>query len=292
MVILIAFAVSLAAEVFCLSFAALLVFMVGTDRISGYRKETVTENINAILDFIWSGKDKKLRIISVNQGLHNYMGRVETLSKYIKEVQSSKGYEGLKQITYSDLRNKCYCPKLANLFPDVYEEISEVWKEVKRDACTDHNCGEKFINICTFIAFAALLFWFIPVLFLSKLLQIAYPWIIVGYLGYYQLLFAGEIHLFQMVMLMVYIGLQLMVLFLGIHVGRIQWYLWHCEPGGSAYWHGSNANKLSQAINEWYESVCWYPIVRKIVLQAMGNDIGPIVMDYCKSFQLSDSLLA
>ena len=256
--------------------------------------EALVQNatLSAILDFISEGSDKKLRIISINAVIDKCIFQLETqaiISDYINEVRFKKGYEGLKAITYSDLRNNGDNPRVASLFGDVYYQISTTWIEIKDKACGGRDCAEQTLNFFLFIAFSAFIFWFIPVLLLSKLLQIAYPWIIVGYLAYHRLLFSDEIDLFQLVMLAIYIGLQLMVIFLGIHVMRIHWWLWHIEPGCSyTWWSGITNSALKNKMNGWYEQVCWYPQAEKIVLRVMGHDIGSIVMEYCKSFKLSE----
>ena len=59
----------LAGEVVCLSGIAFMVYIFGTARIEDYGMEHVKNIINFILDFIQKGRDKKLRIISINKGL-------------------------------------------------------------------------------------------------------------------------------------------------------------------------------------------------------------------------------
>ena len=122
---------------------------------------------------------------------------------------------------------------------------------------------------------------------LSKILQVFYPWIIVGYLGYNKLLFSNEIDMFQLVMLAVYIGLQLILFFLGIKVFRIHWWLWHIVPGVLYNnWKLIDVADLEREVNKYYNNICWYPQVEIIVVNVMGKDIAKIIMDYCKSIQL------
>ena len=105
---------------------------------------------------------------------------------------------------------------------------------------------------------------------------------------YNDILLPGEIDIFQLVMLGVHAGMQLMVIFLGIHVMRIPWYLWHCEPGTTyTDWVGGET-RIVEAAEEWHEHDTWHPQIERIVLEVMRNDIRSIVMDYCRNIQLDN----
>eukprot|EP01083_Nonionella_stella_P150505 479576_1 len=199
----------------------------------------------------------------------------------------NEGYVGLQKITYANIRHNCGNPQVAALPPDVLSEIIDSFKDVKSNICNG-DVMDKFWNFIECITFSSLWFWVIPVLLLSKIVQILFPWIIVVYLVWNNLVLSGSIDLLQLVMLSVSIGLQLIILFLGIRVMRIHWYLWHIQPGiQSTYWKNVNAASLRKEVHSFYDNVCWYPQVEPIVMNSfLGSDIGRIVMEYCRSFQL------
>ena len=77
----------------------------------------------------------------------------------------------------------------------------------------------------TYVIGYYLFFIAFPVFTLCKILQALFPYVILGYLLCNNELF--NVDLFQMVMLFTFIGLQLLLLLLGISVFRIHWWLWH-----------------------------------------------------------------
>ena len=278
---------------FCLSFFALVLFAFGTLRIRDYWNKAANKNISWILDFIQNGRDKTLRAISVNQGYKRASGGsyAHSICSYTNGILDSEGYEGLKKLTYRDLRKNGGEDHgiIKSLCILVWNEIVDIHKNYK-DKIGRGDYVDKFFDIMQYLVFTTMAFVFVPILLLSKILQIAFPWIIVGYLAYHQLLFTNEIELFQMVMLWIYIGLQLMVVLLGIKVLRIQWFLLHIDPGRSSVYLDVNHAELVNNTKEYYENVYWYPISSEIVLKVFGNDIGYIIMDYCKNMKLvSDS---
>ena len=285
-----AFGACLGCELFCFSIIALIVFDYGSNRVISFEQENVHEMVSLILSFIQRGSDKKLRIIAVNQGIFKGTDSAK-LKGYLDQISDKQGYDGLNKITYSDMRNNCDNPRAANLFKDILYEINQEWKDNKRRANRDQGCDDWLYHGGKFIMFTVFVYVFLPILLLSKLLQIVYPWIIVGYLSYNGLLFSDKIDVFQLVMLMIYIMLQLFVVFLGVHVMRIHWWLWHIEPGARPWWGRANhAAKATTEMYKYYNDICWYPQVEEIVFRVIGNDIGLIIMDYCRSFQLNETV--
>eukprot|EP01083_Nonionella_stella_P233726 823201_1 len=295
MALLCGFAACLAFEVFCFSFFASAVYLFGTYRIEQHTSKHTSELVGLIFDFIFDGDDKCLRVLSINKGLNaRDHKKCTTICKFIDKTLNEESYAGLQKITYADIRHNCINPKAAAFFADFFGEMMNEIKRSKSKICDSHR--DTFDNFWDFIGFgmaASLLFWVIPVLLLSKIVQILYPWMIVIYLGWNHLLFSESIDLFQLVMLFVSIGLQLIIILLGIHVMRIHWYLWHVEPGIEyLYWRKINAVRLRKEVHSFYDNVCWYPQVEPIVMNSfLGSDIGRIVMEYCRSIQLVKQLL-
>ena len=125
-----------------------------------------------------------------------------------------------------------------------------------------------------------LLFVAVPIFALCKILQGIFPYIILGYLLYNEELL--NVDLFQLVMLFTFIGLQLILLVLGINVCRIHHALWHIYPGRN--WielkYDTDKNELLEKINEWYVSRIWIPFIQKYLDDLYGEDVARIIMDY------------
>eukprot|EP01083_Nonionella_stella_P148586 470688_1 len=187
--LLCAFGTCLGFEVFCFSIFAMCVFIFGTDRIADSRSKHTSKLVTFMLDFISRGNDKRLRILSINKGMHWVQNINPKLSIFIDRTLDVDGYEGLQKITYSDIRQNCNNPKIAELFPSLFEEIMDEWKGMKRDLGSHSDMVDTVGAVIGFFIFTLLFFWVIPVLLLSKILQILYPWIIVIYLTWNNLLF-------------------------------------------------------------------------------------------------------
>ena len=285
------FGVCLGFEVFCFSVIAVAVYHRGTCRIFMHREQSVQLILSSILNFIQNGKDKKLRILAINQGL-NEVAQVNNgslnLSKicdFSNKILKDEGFDGLRNVTYKDISDNTN----AKLFSAFWKNILDEYSDLKNDLGRG-NYIDKFMYFWMFIGYIMMIFIFAPILFLSKILQVLFPWIIFGYLVYNNLLFSNQIELFQLMMLAVYIGLQLILLVLGIKVLRIHWWLWHIFPGDTEMdLRNISVLHLEREVSEYYDNVCWYPQVEKIVLNVFGNDIGPIIMDYCKSIEMSQA---
>ena len=89
---------------------------------------------------------------------------------------------------------------------------------------------------------------------------------------------------FQLVMLATYIGLQIILVILGIYAIRINYWLWHVCPG-SNYINPSSKRIATEATN-WYEKIQWYPKVEKIIDNIYGPDITRIIIDYVRNIKI------
>ena len=177
-------------------------------------------------------QDRKLRILAVayciEQDIKEYdwgEKRNTATRDYIAKIEKDSGLNGLKNITYSDLRN--FCGKdafvmYAKFFPDWWDEIKS--HQPKKDdfrrciKCTGYDWDDKIWNFWPVIGYY-LFFIAFPVITICKILQGLFPYIILGYLLYNNELL--NVDLFQLVMLFTFIGLQLILMILGISVCRI-----------------------------------------------------------------------
>ena len=244
-----------------------------------------------MIEFIRNGdsKNRIIRILAVNKALNtvaDYHNRAVTLCKFINQKIKDGQYQKLSDITYADIRGNCGNTLKANLIKGFLSDLMEE-VEYRYDQWKTSTRMTVFFSFGQFTLLSCIVFIFGPIWLLSKLVQIIYPWIIVGYLLKNGLLFEGKIDIFQLVMLWIYIGLQLILLCLGVYVARTQFWLWHIEPGKTwTYWNVVKTGPLMERANRFYDDVCWYPQVTQIVLNSFGGDIGNIIMDYCKNMEL------
>ena len=235
----------IAIEIFCFSFLALGLYVLSTLRWDGYEERNVSEKLNGVIRFISNSscfnmnRDRMLRVLAVSScivtDIKTYdwqtMGPNKATREYIAKIERESGIKGLKKIKYSDLRNTCGKPedvRYANLFLDLWDEIKK-GKPTKNDIsdcrkCIGHDWEQKAWN-CTYVIGYYLCFIALPVFTICKILQVLFPYVILGYLLYNDELL--NVDLFQLVMLFTFIGLQLILVLLGISVCKIHWWLWH-----------------------------------------------------------------
>ena len=307
--VLIACAVGfIAIEIFCFSFLALALWLLSTQRWDGYAKQTKNEKLNGMLKFVFksaccSKNDRKFRILAVASSIPEdikeydwYNINTETRD-YITKIEKESGINGLQHITYSDLRNNCgradYV-RYAKFFPDLWYNI----KGAQPDAedfmnaikCTSNDWDDKMWK-CAWVLGYYLLFIAIPIFTLCKIVQGLFPYIILGYLLYYDELL--NVDLFQLVMLFTFIGLQLILLILGINVFRIHHALWHIYPG--RYWiplkSDTDKEELMKNINNWYLSRMWIPLIQDYLNNLYGEDVTRIIMDYYDNIECQSVLI-
>ena len=136
-----------------------------------------------------------------------------------------------------------------------------------------------------------LMFIAIPVFASCKILQAIFPYIILIYLLYHNQLF--NVDLFQFVMLFVFIGLQFIVLILGIMVFRIQYWLWHVDAGQSwiclSYSDSKPSTAFLNVMQDWYESKAMIPVIEKYLKIGFGQDVAAIILDYYMNIKLIDN---
>ena len=286
----------LCAEVFCFAIFAFCLYIASTDRISGNENRKIIEMVIWMIDFISNGskKERVMRILAINRGVHEghdiyyKSSHCAAINIFINKTVKNGQYEALKAVSYKDIRQNCKNSKKANLPATFCSWLIKEERNGRKYIKRNHGFN-RFFECIMYMAFLSIFFIFGPILMISKVVQIIYPWIIVGYLVYNDLLFTNEIDLFQLVMLGVYVILQLILFVLGWKVMRIHWWLWHIEPGQiSVYWSHLDKTKMISHTNKFYDDICWYPQVERIVLRMMGKDIGALVMDYCRSIQIEE----
>eukprot|EP01084_Bolivina_argentea_P246470 412473_1 len=196
----------LGGEVFCFSILAVTLYAVYADRIGDYDQQSVVDIVKKILEFI-AKKPTKNRIISiaaVNKAINKCQSnKCVTICKFIDKTMENGGYDELLKISYKDIRSNCRSPAQANLIKNSFDELMQEFEYLK-STIGDANSFGVFYNYMQMMVFICVVFIFGPILLLSKLIQIVYPYVIIGYLLYYDLLFSNQVDTFQIVMLCCY----------------------------------------------------------------------------------------
>ena len=290
-------------EIFCFAFFAFTLFLFLTLRWREYTEKNVSDTINGMISFISAAGicncngDRKLRLLAVNNyAYHNinslryHSGLSKEILDLITKTEETSGVNGLRQISYRDIRNanKRQSARIAKVFRaawDVFKEITPGYSEYKNCCKCDRNTRSH--EDCAIILIYWLVIILFPICFMSKVFQIFFPYIIVGYLLWNKHLF--DVDLFQLSMLFTYIGLQFILFVLGLMVMRIQWWLWHIQSGrlDITLNPSKEASTLLEPAREWYMKRSWYPLIQRLVLQKYGNDIGKLIMHYYDAINLS-----
>ena len=99
---------------------------------SDHRTENVSKLLTNTLSFPSNGKDEKLRVISINQGLYEAnIGETKCLCEYFNEICNKDGYIGIKQVTCSDMRHHCQHPEVAASFGKVYDDSMKKYERIE-----------------------------------------------------------------------------------------------------------------------------------------------------------------
>ena len=89
-------------------------------------------------------------------------------------------------------------------------------------------------------------------------------------------------------MLFIYIGLQIILLILGIIAFKISFLMWHvCAGDPCVRLYATSNDKIDnslfhfqEVIQKWYKKIQWYPKVEEIIVDIYGADISHIILDY------------
>eukprot|EP01084_Bolivina_argentea_P268792 456645_1 len=296
-------------EIFCFSFCAFGVWTFGTERWANYSHNEVNTWVNQMLDFIhkpsvFNHGDRMIRMLSVNHSIStnisSWYRRSTDLNTYANKIYENHGLDGLKKITFRDLRKNCgdaNRQRIANFLPQLWDNIRDEAPS-KADyedclCCHGSDCVDKMENWCEYVIFYWSIIILLPGFVIGKLFQCMFPYVIIGYLLYEN--HWNEIHLFQIVMLLTYIGLQIILFILGLMVFQTQYYLWHIQPGidsvhlrTSSYVKNKNTlNTFIDSAEKWYFDKTYVPLIHKFILEMYGNDIGNIIMDYFHNIEIS-----
>ena len=265
-------------EIACFSMLSAVLYLFGTLRWD-YTEKKTSRILKVMLDFIggasFKNNDRVIRILAVNYACSSD----DSVGKFISE---RKREETLHRVTYRQLRDRSDDPKMANVVSSAFFGYFQVWKAY-RDAGLESEWDLILWEFMPRTMAIIYLYTSFPIYLLSRIVTVLYPYFIVGYLSYYGLW--KHMNLFELVMLGSYIGLQAMVLVLGISVFRTHHWLWHVVPGieiNANKWD-SDMTPFLKRMYSFYDSVQWMPVVTDIVVNEFGTDIGPIIMDYVKA---------
>ena len=132
-------------------------------------------------------------------------------------------------------------------------------------------------------------FWLVcPIFAIGKFVQILLPYLIMGYICYYN--YWNEIDLFPLVMLFVYIILQIFVFILGVIVIRIHYWMWHLRVGDSriTFFSNDDIGAVVTVAKNWYSHRVYLPLIKQFIIDMFGMDIGRIIMNYYENIRIDN----
>ena len=288
---------SLLCEIFCFSIFGAFVFFILTMPRWDYNDEIVSYTVKEMLNFISNSSngienDRIVRILCLNYAYQETFKHGAN-SKLILFIKNRREEETLGTVKYKDIRQNCDDKQRANIISDGWTKYKKLWKTFKKDIneFNSSTMTKRFksmklvlLDLCLII----LGYFFIPIYLIGRLLTVVFPYYLVWYVWYYQLVF--KLQLFELIMVGVYILLQIITFIFAFFVFRTHFWLWHILPGQlknvhTITWkHDSNdKNKFFQNVYKYYDEIQWLPYARKIVVDKFGQDIGGIIVDYLKA---------
>ena len=244
---------------------------------------TLCSTTSIVLDFIQNASNKHndriIRILAVSRAY-------SVSDDHGTWIEQRREQRTLHQVTYKEIRSHSNNPKMANLATALFNGWCALPREFKEEleSIRWENWEYVLVDLTAYILIFVFMVFTLPIYLLSRIVSILFPYFIVVYVSYNGLWTRME--LFELVMLGSYIGLQMLVLLLGVSVFRTHWALWHVLPGMSKEQHSWTENELQpfvQRMHSFYEITSWIPTAKEIVIDEMGLHIGAIVMEYVES---------
>ena len=299
--------VGLFAEIFCFSIIAWFVAVHLTSDRWKYESEVESNALKQMLDFVENAaphieNDRVVRMLCLNYAYYSSFDKAKhhAAGSVLDFIESRHEADTLNTVSYKDVRKNCYHTEHAcemepgaivqyfvGYYKDLRESMTDSWN-TKFVNSGNVNKLDYFVNKMEDIWYdiAILLFVFIsmPIYGASRIFTIAYPYVLLFYILYYDLV--SKLELFELSMLGIYIGLQLSIFVLGVFVFRIHLWLWHILPGEDKWqmrWDKINVKEFLSVTYKYYDEVQWLPFAKEIVIQRFGKDIGGIIVDYLKA---------
>eukprot|EP01084_Bolivina_argentea_P263304 445605_1 len=69
-----------------------------------------------------------------------------------------------------------------------------------------------------------------------------------------------------------------------------EYYLWHILPNSNYIKGGNNYIQISNEIKNCYFHIKTYPIIKKLIFNHYGSDIGCIILEYYNAIKIDNSL--
>merc|ERR1712062_436228 len=214
-------------EMLCFSILAAVLWKWCSINRWKFNQKHVAEAITTIHRFIHNASNQKndriIRIMAINFAYDpdNVLG-----DWCLERKEKSE----LRHVTYREIREKAntkntsLCYQIWTDYKKLIAMYSDLWS----------NSVDFFFEELPLALMITFLVSFIPFYLLTRIATVLYPYFIVGYLWHYGLW--EEMNHFEMVTLGTYIGLQMMILILGIFVFRTHYWLWHVAPGQWTVW--------------------------------------------------------
>lgn len=239
-------------------------------------------------------QDKIIRIGCVNKIMIENKGNYPTYDKQFVqfiEKQDESYYMDIKSL--SEFRRNHEKINFVNgpspeFFPTILALMFLPYLITKGEIKNNNNFGVIERNII-FYGISVINFGIAPLYYLSRLINILYPFILLCLLylnGINIFNDQSDIDLFQRVTLLLYISFMLILFILGIFVMNEQYILWHIMPTKEV----RNTAISLEMIQDKYNGIVVIPVRDALLHEKYGPDIAKIVIEYCNAITLSVSV--
>ena len=257
---------------------------------SSHLQHSLTCSITSMLNFIQDTNDEDLiRLICVNYALYEVVPD-DKMRHSINELNKHKEEGTLHEIDYKDLRYFSGEPIRSNLIKYIWQLYTINLSDYKLQIQLEIESGDIWLarlHRIQVIAGTILLFFFIPLWFIGKIIIFFYGWIFLGIITRYHDEYS--VSMLQLVLLITYLVLQILVIIIFYFFYVQQYILWHIACGVESIDMTCTPFQFVARLNANYNEIEWLPAVKDALVEKFGPDVGALIFKYTTTMIISVS---
>ena len=291
---------SLVLEIGAWTFCPIVFYLLGTDRFSqnksslefwfgliGWVRSAQKHRVGSLYKGYTSftkKQDKIMRLCCINHMIlkSGLLSSDHVLSSYLDENLRDNQY---MEVTMGGLRVHSKEQDKSMFTKKIWRLYGSAFSHFKYELTHSANRGEKVAAGFFLCGTGLVTFLLGPIYFVTRFATICFPGFIIVYLYVWHdvnIWYTEHVDIFQVVMISIYLGLCCIIFILLWLNCKEQYLMAHVLP--SSTWmsvHKSvSKDALIKKITNHYYGIIVIPIRRAIVIDAMGPDLGPIVLSY------------
>eukprot|EP01084_Bolivina_argentea_P227904 384991_1 len=243
-------------------------------------------------------QDRMMRLASANYIMNKDDSLYSNDHIFMAYLEKEKNENQYMNVTMNGLRDNTQNRTQSLFIYKFWEWYSDAWKHSARSPANNHckgciqrkvcpnNKHECTLDIIWATAVGSLTVFFGPIYFLSRFVMLFYPGFIVVYLyfGYdVNIWNTDSIHIFQIVMITIYIILCAILSVLFYFNAKEQYLMAHLQPAKrtlSKIKNDTNVELKIKEITNHYYGITIIPIRRAMIIEKFGPDLGPIIVSF------------